>query len=611
MTWRATFIRNGTAHEQGWPERLSRAFIAYVIAALIVVTPLASLILFSEDQDSETVVVEPQSYYVIHVGIYGIGKVQYSISCDGWSSTYLLTLDRINFERFQAGQDYDYMGYETVGMGGSGYAMMGGAVWEIFLVLVNDEWTHATAEIEVDTTAYMSFPAAVLVLGAIGTASYANHIIRDGRKQTERRPSSSEGASGVRRKATIAMAGLAVLLVTIVVVMGHTIPADAFLGLNSVIYRMWFGALACTAIAFSLRLKLQTVKGDPETVLDDLAHRLRISRYRVSQKAGLLSVQISPTSAIKIRAKPAPDGTLVFFQTDATPTGWSIVVMLLILNIIPLFGLALAMFMLYRTTVFASDRILPRLSQLPVPGEPTREVDTHTMLVESLSEGWRLSAEAYEAARSNYQDSILLMVSVSLLLSMVLAAFTGLYVLSESEGNLRLIISILAGFATAVTSSVASWQLLARKSRARIAELRAWTTKLESALSREVASEPFLDGEPSAFELVTESCGEIANWLKARRKASMFREPGSWLLIFFFSAYAVLFALAGAIDFWQGNTVSALLILAVSVASGSVAALTYVRWKRHREVDDGSTVADVTKRFETLKTEMEDYIRSV
>jgi hypothetical protein len=273
--------------------------------------------------------------------------------------------------------------------------------------------------------------------------------------------------------------------------------------------------------------------------------------------------------------------------------------------------MAIVLFMLYRTAVFASDRVLPRLSLLPIPEEPGAKADTRTMLVECLSEGRRLSVEAYEGARSNYQDSILMLVTVSLVLSAALVLSSGAYLLKDFDAEARGVLSLLIGVVTGITASLVSWRLLARRSKPRINELKAWTARLEVALSREVAQEQLPDGEPSSLELIVESYNETPKWLKVRRKAGRFRDPGSWLLIFFFSYFALALGLGGAIDLWRGQLYNASVFLGMSAGFGSLAAFTYLRWRKHQREEDEGMIAGLAKHIQTLKAEMETYLGSV
>ena len=603
--------QSGTAPERGWPEKVDRLWVILAVAILLVGTPPLSIMLLSEHTDDETIVIEPGSYHMMHFGFYGFGRLEYSVTSLWGPQIYLLTLDRTNFERFEEGSDYDYMSYEAIGIGGGGHSIMAGPMWEIFFVFVNDESAPKTVEFKADSAAYFSLPIALMLLGAVVAVGYAVRRVSGPSRPVETTLPSHQSVLSERQKATAAITGIVVLSVVIVLIIGWALPADLPFGFNSIYYRLWFGVLAGTVIAFGLRLRLPVVKESPGIVLAQLAHRLRVSGYRVSEKPQQLSVQISSTSAIKIRAKPVPEGTLISYSADATPRGWSIVVILLLLPWGASLAMAIVLFMLYRTAVFASDRVLPRLSLLPIPEEPGAKADTRTMLVECLSEGRRLSVEAYEGARSNYQDSILMLVTVSLVLSAALVLSSGAYLLKDFDAEARGVLSLLIGVVTGITASLVSWRLLARRSKPRINELKAWTARLEVALSREVAQEQLPDGEPSSLELIVESYNETPKWLKVRRKAGRFRDPGSWLLIFFFSYFALALGLGGAIDLWRGQLYNASVFLGMSAGFGSLAAFTYLRWRKHQREEDEGMIAGLAKHIQTLKAEMETYLGSV
>lgn len=583
---------------------------------LLLGIPLASMMLLSEHTDAETIVVEPGSYHMMYFGFYGLGHLEYSITGLGGSPIYLLMLDRTNFERFEDGRDYDYVWNKTVGFGvSSDSGIQMGFMWEMFLVLVNDEPIPKTVEFKADSAAYFSLPIALMLLGAVVTVGYAAWRISGPSRPVETTLPPHHGVLSERRKASAAITGLVVLSVAIALIVYWARPADLPFGLNSIYYRLrWLGFLAGTAIAFGLRLRLTVVKESQGTVLSQLAHRLRISAYRVSEKPQQLSVQISSTSAIKIRVKPVPEGTLISYSADATPRGWSIVAILLLLSwgtSLASLAMAIALFMLYRSAVFASDRVLPRLSLLPIPEESGAKANTHTMLVDCLSEGRRLSVEAYEAARSNYQDHILMLVTVSLVLSMALVLSSGAYLLQDFDAQIRVVLALLIGVVAGITASLVSWRLLARRSKSRINELKSWADRLEAALSREVRQEQLPDGDPSSFELIVESHKETPKWLKARRKAGMFRDPGSWLLIFFFSCTALALGLGGALEIWRGQLYNASAALVLSAGLSSLAVFTYLRWRKHQREEDEGMVAGSANRIHTLKAEMETYLRGV
>lgn len=602
--------RNGAAPDKGWPERVDRRLLTVLIVALIVAAPILSMTVFSKHTDAQTVVIEPGSYYAVHMGVYGIGKMEYSTS-GGWSEIYLLELDWFNFQKFKAGMDYDYTGYQTLG-GGTGQTMMGGFMWDMYLVFVNDRAYPDSVTVEVDVTVYCGLPAAALVTVAVvgGYFMLARRSKQEGAAVAARRP--TEAGRAEKRKALLFIAGLVGVMAAVSMALGFLLPQDTSVSRLVVVYGQLLGAAVCSIIAFAVSLRLRDVKGAPADVLADLAYRLRVSGYRVTERRGRLTVQISSTSIIKVSAKAAPGGTSVLYRIGMTP---SAAVLLVVCFMAPMlaasFWLALVLFMIYRTAVFASDRVLPRLSQLPIPKPPAEEEDTRRTLINGLAEGRRLSAEAHEAARSTYHDAVILSVTVSLVISFALGLFLSRRVLyGESGATILFAAGAFAVLAGAISSAI-SWRLLARRWKPRISDIGAWSARLEAALAREASGRPAPDGEPSSFELIAGWYDELPKWLRARREAGMLREPAQWLLIFFAGYEAIILALGAVSEMMHDDYNHAVGYLVGSAVLFSVAIAIYLMWRKTRNEEDSATVAEVNKRLQSLKAEMEKYLGSV
>ena len=599
--------RNGAAPNKGWPERVDRRLLTAMVVALVVVAPTLSMTVFSKHTDAQTIVVEPGSYYAIHAGVYGFGTVAYSTS-GGWSQIYLLELDWFNFQKFKAGMDYDYIGYQALG-GGSGTSVMGGAMWDMYLVFVNDMAYPDSVTVEVDVTVYYGLPAAALVAVAVGGVYFM--LGRRSRREDAAAPihRPTQAGRAERRKALLFIAGLVGLMATISMALGFLLPHDTLASRLTAVYGQALGAAVCSIIAFAVSLRLREVKGAPADVLADLAYRLKVSGYLVTERRGTLTVRISSTSTIKISARGAPGGTALRYRIGMTPQA---AILLVIVVMAPTLTasvwLAFVLFMIYRTAVFASDRVMPRLSQLPVPKPPAEEEDTRKMLINGLAEGRRLSAEAHEAARSTYHDAIILSVVASLVLSFALGLFLSMRILYGESGAMVLLAAEAFAVLAGTISSVISWRLLARRWKPRISDIGAWSARLEAALAREASDRPAPDGEPSSFELIAGWYEELPKWLKARRKGGMLREPGQWLLIFFAGYEAINLALGAASEMMHDDYKHAVGYLVVSAVLFGVAVAIYLRWRKTRNEEDNATVAEVNKRLQSLKAEMEKYL---
>jgi|GEM_PF-2068239 len=585
----------------GWPEKTSRALMVIVVVALLLGVPALSMTVLSVHLNRQTITIEPGSYRSIHFGFYGFGEIQYSTSGISGTDVHEIQMDRINFYRFVAGQPYQYTSYGSVGIGGSGTSSEAGLIWDEYLVLVNDGPGAAAVEIEVDGRAFISMLPTAAILLAASAAGYWMGRQADKNAHLDMTDPLVMARWPVRKKALKTVTVLSLLPIGIMLGIAAVTPPNAPMGSAGEIYGFFIGLFVSILICFRLRFKLTKDQAAPAPLLANLAYRLRVSGYRVSEEGKRLTVQMSSTSAVQITTRQESDGTWVLYKTSATPSGFSIIIVLFFTFLgLPL-AFALSIFMLYRTSAFASTRILPRLSQLPIPQAPGIKADTRMMIVEGLSEGRRLSSEAYESARSNYQDSVIIIAVIGMVLSVILGVLAFSQIGSGDRGSIALAVGILSGAAFFAIC----WYLLAARARPQIAELKAWAAKLDAALSREVAGQKPPDNDPSSFEMIANSFIEMPKWLKARRRAGGFRQPFFWLLIFFLS-YGAFEAGFMGLSFWVENqqTLGAVAITICAVLA-LLTAFFYRIWKRRLDQELENTLSEWNERYKVLNSEIE------
>ena len=585
----------------GWPERTNRVLMAIVVVALLLGAPVLSMTVVSVHLDRQTITIQPGSYRSVHFGFYGFGKIEYSISGISGSDVYEMELDRINFYRFVAGKPYQYTMYGSIGFGGGGTSSEVGLIWDEYLVLVNDGAGTATVDLEVDGRAYVSMLPTVAILVTASASGYWLGRQADKKAHLDVTDPLVMARWPVRKKALKTVTVLSLLPAGIMLGIAAVTPSDAELGQAAEISGFFIGLFVTIIIPFQLRFKLTKDRAAPAPLLANLAYRLRVSGYRVTEEGKRLTVQMSSTSAVHITTRQVSDGTWVLYKTSATPSGFSIIIVLFFTLLGAPLALALSLFMLYRTSAFASTRILPRLSQLPIPQAPGIKADTRMMIVEGLSEGRRLSSEAYESVRSNYHDSVIIMTAIGMVLAVILGTLAFSQIDSEDRGRIALAVGVLFG----VAFSAISWFLLAARSRPQVAEFKAWAAKLDAALSREVAGQSPSDSDPSSFELMANSFKEMPKWLKARRRAGGFRQPFFWLLIFFLSYGAFQAGLMGLTWWVEKRQPIGTVAITISVVLVLLTAFSYRIWKRRLDQELENTLSEWNERYEALKSEME------
>ena len=596
-----------------WPEKVNRVLVVLVFIILVVGTPLASMITLSKHIEERSITIRPDSYYVLHQGIYGYGSFDMSYRCYGGDEGYLIRLDRLNYWLFKAGYDYEYMRHSDLGSGSGGGIGGGGIFWETYYVFVNDGHYSMDITITLDSNAYYSFPIALLLLGAMAFVGYEYS------KRMEQRTTAESGAPRVvksrteRRKAIVFMTWISLLVIGMTIGFGLLTSLTDVSGLLSamlLLLRLWFFAIIGIVIVFKFGHRLQVVEGDPGVGVEQLAHRLRISGYMVSKSKDMHTIRISTTSAIRVFAKSTPEGALIKYRAGATPRGLCVIVFLMLSPYASFLGFVISLFMLYRAATFADVRIIPRMHQLSKATLHEERVDTRDMLIDSLSEGRRLSVEAYEAARSNYHDMILLLVTLGIVLSTVFAAVSYLSWPQDLDSSTRGAASILSGLAVGSAIPIIGWRVLGANARGKIDDLKRWTAELEKALQREISSMQVSDDESSSFELIAESCKVVPEWIRVRRKGRMYRDPVSWILIFMLSLAAFELAITGVLSF-DINSALSTVFLGVSACLVLLVAFIYHRWRRRQAEDDRELKDSLKTRFRGLKEKMEAYLGSV
>ncbi|MBN1677746.1 MAG: hypothetical protein JW880_04335 [Candidatus Thermoplasmatota archaeon] len=586
----------------GWPERTNRVLIVVVVLALLLGVPVLSMAIPSVHLDRQIVVIEPGSYLAFHFGFYGYGEIEYMYNGISGSDLRMLELDSVNYHLFVAGKSYQSISSHRIYSSGVGGHGEGGFIWDKYLVLVNDGADTGQLELEMDGRVYLSMlPAGVISL----TASAVGYLLGRQADKEARLDIANPvimARRGLRRKALATIALLSLLPMGILLAIAYVTPATPPFFLRGGTFGFYIGLFVTLLIVFQLRFKLTKDQVAQRPLLANLAYRLRVSGYRVTEGEDRLIVHISSTSAVHTITRKASDGTWVLYKTSATPKGFGILIVLSLTFLGAPLALGLSLFMLYRTSVFASTRVLPRLSQLPIPQPQGGEADTRMMIVESLSEGRRLSAEAYECARSNYHDAVILMAIVGI----VLGNIVGILAYQQTDFDARIRIALAVAILFSVLFAAVSWLFLGAKFRPRINEFKAWTTKLDAALSREAAGLSPSDGEPSSFELIADSFKEMPKWLKARRRAGGYRRPLYWLLMFFLLYGAFILGMNGY-SYWaeETNPTAGIAAMALAVALALLAAFSYWVVKRRLNQEMETTLSEWNERQEALRLAME------
>jgi len=384
--------------------------------------------------------------------------------------------------------------------------------------------------------------------------------------------------------------------------------------LNLLFYAVFFIFVTLWGLLFYIIPRLDTAAGTPKEVLQDLAHRLRSARYRVTEEPGKLSIQITPLVAIKVHAVADGANSEILYQADATPGGWTVLVLLFLFTR-GFAGFPLALYHFLKARRFAEDQLRPQLPKGGVPRAKVGAGDIRDRLIDSLSEGHRLAAEAYEATQSRYEDRWLTLGSGAVFLWMIalVTLSVGLQdsILAHNPAYLLIIPSAItiAIFVPSVWST-RKWF------KPRIHDYREWADRLRKALEKETVHETTESPESSAFELIAQAYRQVPTWLEARRKGSFSREPGAWMLIFTCAITAVLLVMFAIILYsftiWSlGLLIWSLVLLIGAAALIGFCYLLYFRLRGRANEEGSRTLKDWNYRLDVMHQKMVKYLEEL
>lgn len=354
---------------------------------------------------------------------------------------------------------------------------------------------------------------------------------------------------------------------------------------------------------------LPHVETPPRESLKALAHMMRAMKYSVDETPKWIDIRVDKLAQVKVRARGAVGGTRLEYQVGATPVGATFIVVMFLL--VPPVSAIASLFIFVSALRFVDTAVAPRLTGLPaVVSAP---MDVKATLIDSLSEGHRLAQEAFESAKSNYEDLIIIIIVSGI------AVFFGGFIAtwwlqppdtaSSDWSRFPVAVGAIAMLAFTLPSL---WRVRSSHKKA-MGRFERSVSRLGGALASETSSLQPPDGSPSSFEIIAGAWDEVPSWLAARRRAGMFRHPSIWTAIVLFAYSGVLLLVVGIAELlYPGVDYQT---AGVIVALGSVmivsTVLLYIRWSRDQKLESERIVEDWRRRIALLKSEMEKYLQGL
>ncbi len=367
----------------------------------------------------------------------------------------------------------------------------------------------------------------------------------------------------------------------------------------------WPAAIAMMLVGFLPKVTMGVAPGTPSQVLDTMSHNFRIGQYRVAVKKNSFVVDSGSSHGVRIYARPVGSNSRVLVRSNPTPTGWSFLLILFVFSI----GVGT---MIYSVYLFVKSQRFG-LETIPgmyrAPGElilKGRPSGTRACLIDTLSEGYRLSSEAYEAAKSNYEDNIIVGVVAGIASALAVFALSGVLISSGSVPGSS-IVSFALGLIAGLAITVVYYILLRRRWKSRLAELNQWSQRLKSELAQEVSGGASVERQTSTFEVILAAAEQLPAWIQIRHKSGLYRDPVVWFAMVFLILYGFTTMVAAVMSFYFDDAVNTVLVLS-SVSMLSIAVLLYYSWKRKETAEMGQISETWRLRTDAIRRKMEQIL---
>lgn len=341
--------------------------------------------------------------------------------------------------------------------------------------------------------------------------------------------------------------------------------------------------------------------GASDVITGKLSQELMARGYVIERIKGHLVVRIDQSVGAVLIVRRQGQKCQLYYGLETMQRGASKVIILSLFA--PPIALALTIYYLSKVIRFGReslDVIAMNASQRP----ETQEKSVKEMLTEGVSEARRMCIEAYEAAKSNYEDVLVL----TLILGLVSFTITIALLFRLSNVNGFVVdggTALFVGATAFVVPVILSFVFVRRRYLPKLDRLRAWRATLSDAFESEGYPTSGEIASDSHFELLVRASKEIPEWLEIRRKSMLAREP-SWSVAMMYTIYmGATIATLGAVGVVHG-TIGGLALSfagAIMIAIGvKIYTATARRMASEMKVLDDSW----RRRSEQMTTEMED-----
>lgn len=322
---------------------------------------------------------------------------------------------------------------------------------------------------------------------------------------------------------------LAVLLV-VWIILGFPGVESGFVGGFSILLIFLLPALASVILTYSLRFPIDSSLIHTMSELE-IVHLFSLLGYEVQSSPSGIVVHFDSWTGMKLKTSKM-NTSLFRYSIDGTHSALTLTLIVFMIPILAWLVVPLNLYQIGRTLRNVDDLLGSSSKEAGLREKDcdTGKRETKELLIDSLSKARRLAVEAYRAANSGYQDSVL---TIMVLVGLVgwMALFAALSSTSLFEPENRLVDSLLISFALTWSGCAILLYIINRRVRPKVLRLSKWVKDIDLALRSERATS-WDDSQGSSVELLFSAYDELPHWLKVRRKDFWYRNPVHYYIFF-------------------------------------------------------------------------------
>ncbi|NYT12263.1 MAG: hypothetical protein GKC03_06920 [Methanomassiliicoccales archaeon] len=354
-------------------------------------------------------------------------------------------------------------------------------------------------------------------------------------------------------------------------------------------------AAAFLIIILLLDIKVMRFQAHPRWAIDHVLRAVDPNIYKITHEGRDIKFKVNSVVSLKFRAVYSRGATELIFKPDVTDEGLIAIIALYILTLSSFLIFPLAIFVYWKSSRFLRDVIEPGMVQ-PQTKEVSEEKDLHSLIVDTLHDGYELTDKAFKLQRSSYQDIILLGVATWFIASGILI------LLEYSKMDIPIVLASSFLYTAILVIPFILYSVI--KLRPMMIEYVSWRDRLWNLWQMELNGQ--VDPETSIIDTLLELKSKIPKWIESLWPRYDIRGLITWLSMFtlIYIAFMILFSMD-----WGANIQDVLgwIPFIMAILMVVVASLLLIWWMLNEVAEKENALIELNEHTARLEREMDTF----